>query len=96
MKFKVTKSGIKLYDSYRVSKWDFLHELEGVRLQTWGSEVWKRSMASIMREWACHNLCYALGIARERTKDTDLDISLPWYKSALYWVLGGIAWILLK
>lgn len=96
MNFVVKPDRIKLLDSYQVSKWDFLHELEGVRLKTFGSDVWKRSMTSLMREWACHNAAYALGIRRDKTKDCDLNASLPWYASALYWVLGGIVWLFIK
>lgn len=96
MNFVVKPDRIKLLDSYQVSKWDFLHELEGVRLKTFGSDVWKRSMTSLMREWACHNAAYALGILRDKTKDCDLNVSLPWYASALYWVLGGIVWLFIK
>ena len=96
MNFVVEPDRIKLLDSYQVSRWDFLHELEEVRSQTFGSDVWKRSMTSLMREWAVHNFCYALGIRRDKTKDCDLNVSLPWYASALYWVLGGIVWLFIK
>ena len=92
MNFVVKPGRIKLLDSYRVSKWDYLWNLEKIRLQTWGSEVWKRSMASLMREWSCHNALYALGIRRDKTKDCDLNASLPWYASALYWVFGALVW----
>jgi hypothetical protein len=96
MNFVVKPGRIKLLDSYQVSKWDFLHELDVVRLQTWGSEVWKRSMTSLMREWSTHNALYALGIARERTADVDLNAQLKWYASAAYWLFGALVWPFIK
>ena len=34
---------------------------------------WNRSYVSILREWKAHNAMYNLGVARNRTKDVDLD-----------------------
>ena len=96
MNYKVTGGGIKLLDSYKVSKWDMLAELTAIRIQTWGSEEWKRSMTSLMREWVTHTALYNLGIARERTADVDLNAHLKWYASAAYWLLGAIVWPFIK
>lgn len=94
--YKVTSSGVKLIDSYKVSKRDMEPIL--FRLRCWNPswEIWQRSTRSLYLEWACHNAAYALGIRRDKTKDCDLNVSLPWYASALYWVLGGIVWLFIK
>ena len=96
MKYKVTSSGIKLYDSYKVLKRAMRCELQQVRLQTWGSEVWKRPMRSLLAEWTCHNALYAIGIAREKTNDCDLNSHLPWYADAAYRLFGALVWPFLK
>ena len=92
----VTPGRIKLYDSYKVSKRDMLEELTSVREQTCGSEVWKRSMRSLLAEWTCHNFAYAVGYKRERTKDVDLNYPQKWYASAAYWLLGAVVWPFIK
>lgn len=42
----------------------------------------------LVNEWACHNMCYRLGIYKERTRDVDLDYGKPWYISMLYNIIG--------
>lgn len=92
MKYKVYNNRIKLIDSFRVSKYDMLDELELIRLETFGSGVWKRLMRSLYFEWVAHNALYALGFARGKTKDVDLEYTPKWYISALYGILGRLAW----
>jgi len=94
--YKVTSSGIKLIDSYKVSKWDHLSVLEEIQEKEPDLKVWKRSITSLMREWACHNAAYALGIKRNKTKDCDLNYPMKWYSSATYWIIGWFVWFFIK
>ena len=49
----------------------------------------KRSIKSMVYEWASHNLLYELGLFKSRTKDVDLDDE-PIYKRICYYILGWI------
>lgn len=46
--------------------------------------VWQRSVKSQIREWRAHNLLYALGIARKRTADVDLDAEPAWRRACFF------------
>lgn len=92
MKYKVYNDRIKLIDSCKVSKYDMFAELESVRAETFGSEVWKRPIRSLYFEWVAHNALYALNFRRSKTKDVDLEYTTKWYISALYGVFGRLAW----
>lgn len=48
-------------------------------------------MATMVREWRAHNLLYALGIARARTKDVDLNFE-SWWRRIGYFVLSLMYW----
>lgn len=50
-----------------------------------------RSNFSLINEWCVHSLLYRLGIARERTKDCDLNWPQKWYIRTAYTVAGLIA-----
>ena len=56
-----------------------------------GDAIRRLSMATMVREWRAHNLLYALGIARKRTKDVDLNEN-PWYLRLGYFVLSLMYW----
>lgn len=96
MKFKVWPDRIKLLDSYKVSKYDMFAELESVRMETFGSGVWKRPMRELYFEICVHNALYALGIRREKTADCDLNVSLPWYARFAYKAFGMVVWPFIK
>lgn len=94
--YKVTSSGVKLIDSYKVSKRDMEPIL--FRLRCWNPswEIWQRSTRSLYLEWAAHNLAYTLGIRRSKTKDCDLDFRHRWYVNLFYWLAGMVAWLVIK
>lgn len=96
MDVKVSEGKIKLIGSHAVPKVRFDAELKAIRERFPSHVIWQRSMASLCREWAAHNLAYALGIARDRTKDCDLNFALPWYAKAFYWLTGAVAWVFIK
>ena len=96
MKHRVYGNRVKLFDSYQVSKSKFETELNVIRYLHPTCLLWKRSVGSLRREWAAHNLAYALGIKRDKTKDVDLDYEPRWYHKLLYGVVGTIALALIK
>ena len=65
---------IKVFDSYRADEStmeNISHKL--IIYDTENPSNWNRSYVSILREWKAHNAMYNLGVARNRTKDVDLD-----------------------
>ncbi len=91
MDVKVSEGKIKLIGSHAVPKVRFDAELKAIRERFPSHVIWQRSMASLCREWAAHNLAYALGIRRGKTADTDLNYPQSWYVKLLYRVAGSIA-----
>lgn len=53
------------------------------------SQVWNRSMDSLVREWCAHNLLYDLGLWRDHTADVDLN-----YPQRSKWV--EVVWFILS
>lgn len=49
----------------------------------------RRSIKSMVYEWAAHNLFYKLGLFKSHTKDVDLDDE-PLYRRICYYVFGWI------
>lgn len=96
MKYRVFADRVKLIDSYLVSKKKMSRELTSIRNLHPACPLWQRSEGSLKREWATHNLAYALGIRRKKTKDCDLNYSLPWYAEVFYAIVGGIALLIIK
>lgn len=95
MKYKVLADRVKLIDSCLVPKSRFGRELVAIRNLHPDCPLWQRTDGSLKREWAAHNLAYALGIRREKTKDCDLNFSLKWYMKLAYGVVGTIAsWVI--
>ena len=81
--FTTTANDIQIIDSYLVSKKFFQRALENIKKEEEGagekpSQVWQRKMKSLRKEWATHNLCYALHIKRSSTKDVDLNYPQKW------------------
>ena len=96
MRYRLYATRIKLYDSHLVSKRNFAKELDKIRGTHPSCRLWARSEGSIRREWAAHNLAYALGINREKTEDCDLEFEPRWYHNLLYGVVGAVALLLIK
>lgn len=96
MKYKILGDRVKLFDSYMVLKADFSKELQSIKNLHPTCRLWHRSMNSIKREWACHNLAYSLKIKRDRTADADLNYEQDWYVRLMYWIVGNIALLVIK
>ena len=88
---------IKIFESYAVPLPLFREALESIKNALPEHAIWGcRTMASLRREWATHNLLYALGIKRERTADVDLNAGQKWYVRFAYFIVGSIALIVIK
>ena len=96
MKYKIYPDSIKLFASYLVPKGKFTRELNSIRNLHPTCRLWERSNGNIRREWASHNLAYAIGYKRDRTKDCDLDFEPKWYHNLAYFVVGTIALLVIK
>jgi len=96
MQYHVSPNDIQLKSSFKVKKEAFERELAKIREKHPKCRVWKRSMLSLKLEWAAHNALYALGVLRDRTKDTDLNWPQPWYIRLGYAILGTLAWPFIK
>jgi hypothetical protein len=91
MDFKVFPERIKLLNSVSIPKSDFKRELLEIKAYCPNHPVWNRTMKSLRKEWAAHNLAYALGIKRDKTRDADLDYPQKWYVRFIYGIVGCIA-----
>ena len=96
MRYKIYSDRIKLFDAYMIPKGSYVRELEKIRNLHPSCLVWRRSVGNIRREWATHNLAYALGIRRDKTESVDLDYEPKWYHNFMYFVVGTIALYFIK
>lgn len=94
---------IHIVDSYKISKLNFGVVLDNreSKARAEGNkdeiEVFDhRSRFSMKMEWTCHNALYGLGIARDRTKDVDLDYPQKWYMKVAYTVGGLLTWLFIN
>lgn len=94
--YTITLSNLHLIDSWKSSKWDFKEDLEIIRVFNPDSDVWNRSITGMCLEWATHNALYACHIARDRTKDCDLNYPQNVFVSVAYTVFGIIVWPFIK
>ena len=97
VKYTITTAGqvpanLHLIDSYKESKRLFKSDLLAIKASNQDSEVWMREICGMKLEWACHNALYHLHIARERTKDCDLNAPQSFLEKAAYSVLGILVW----
>ncbi len=85
----ITKHCIKIPDSFKVRK---RHAMKAVlqegRAKNEESLVWLRTDRHLIREWRGHNLLYDLHIARQHTKDVDLNWPCRWWETILYYALS--------
>lgn len=96
MKILVSGYNIQIENSFKVSKSDFEPIINQIKNDLPDHPVSKnRSLKSIKKEWAVHNLLYKLGIARTRTKDLDINYPLKSWESFVYFVFGPCChWII--
>lgn len=94
--YSYTQNNIHLKNSFEVSKKFFNGAIAKLINKHPELAVWNRSVKSLRREWATHNLCYALGIKRSSTKDVDFNYPQKWYAVAAYTIVGSIALLIIK
>ena len=94
MDYTVSDNNIHIADSYKTVKREFERTLLVIKGLYPSCNVWQRTMPSLCREWATHNLLYALHLFRSRTED--VDINQPCKYEWLYNIVGAIAWIFIK
>lgn len=91
--YSVTENNIHITDSYAVPKKNFGRILSRIHNQHPECKVFERSTISLEHEWATHNALYDLGLWKDRTKDVDLNVPMPWYKEWAYFIVGALVWI---
>ena len=96
LKYRIYEERINILDSYLISKNDFQKSLEQIKEMSPSHKVWNRTLKSLLREWAVHNFLYNLGVLRKKTKDVSLDYPQTRATRFCYWLLGGIAKLLIK
>ena len=96
MRYKISENSIKLINSYLVHKADFGKELNKIKNLHPNLSLWNRSVSSLRREWATHNILYDLGLFTEKTTDVDLNFKHKWHVNLAYWIIGGIALLFIK
>lgn len=97
VKYRLGADCLTITGSHAVPRILFREALESIKSANANSAFWSfRSMASLRREWATHNLLYALGVKRDRTADCDLNLFQKWYVRFAYFVVGSIALIVIK
>ena len=88
MRYKILENRIKIFDSYMMSKAEFLEALDEIQKLHPDHIAFKRSRRSMILEWEAHNFLYWLGIKKSKTADVDLDYPQPWFKRFAYGFLG--------
>lgn len=93
--YTITKDDLKIIDCYKEKKEKYQKDLNSIKAIHKDSDVWLRSMKSLVREWATHAFFYNIGYKREQTKDADLNY--PCDKPEwVYMVLGLLVWPFIK
>lgn len=106
MKITIHYEGLEIYaeaytdsthieDSVRIKRSrDMRAVLELIRLKLTGESLFsvnRLGLGTMVAEWRAHNLLYALGVARKRTQDVDLNDN-PWWLRLAYGVLSCLYW----
>ena len=88
--FRILENRIKIFESYLMSKNQFLEVLDEIQELYPEHVAFRRSRKSMVLEWEAHNLLYRMGIKKNKTSDVDLDYPQPWIKRLGYGILGWI------
>ena len=97
MEIKVYSNNIQIVDSYKCSKYSFNDIINDIKKSNPNHPVTiNRSNKSIKKEWATHNFLYNLNIARNRTKDLDINYPLSRIEKIAYGLFGWFAWIFIR
>lgn len=89
LKLSISINNINIKNSYKIrGRKNILYVIKQIKEKLPNHLVSSISDFSLVNEWACHNICYRLGIFIDRTKDVDLDYGKPWYINMLYNIIG--------
>lgn len=89
----ITDSNLHIEDSSLMCKDDVYGIIERAFQAMPTSNVWNRSLFSLMSEWAAHKAAYRLGYKVERTQSVDLNYPQKWHARIGYGIVGLIVWI---
>lgn len=85
MNIIVTTTNLHIEDSYQVKSKNEMKDIINKFKRDFPEHVLTKVPTYLLvAEWASHNLCYKLGIYKERTKDADLNIDKPYYMNIVY------------
>jgi hypothetical protein len=51
-------------------------------------DIFKRSNSNMINEWCTHNICYMLGILKDRAVSVDFEYPQKWYLKVIYALVG--------
>lgn len=91
--FNIEGLNIHIKDSYLVATnigvYNYVTMLTQLpEFQAMRDAGYTRTTTSMCNEWIAHNVLYKLGIARNRTRDVDLEQSESIFRRICYWVLA--------
>lgn len=95
LKVIVSETNTHIDNSFRIIYKEDMEDLLNEYRHKYNSSIFsnfiinRRSIKSMVYEWAAHNLLYQLGLFKSHTKDVDLDDE-PLYRRICYYVLGWI------
>lgn len=95
LKVIVSENNTHIDNSFRIIYKEDMEDLLNEYRHKYNSSIFsnfiinRRSITSMVYEWAAHNLLYQLGLFKSHTKDVDLDDE-PLYRRICYYVLGWI------
>lgn len=90
---EISLDNTHIENSYKVKKSkDMRSILERLKVYSNSADALNKiSINTMIHEWRAHNLLYALGICRDRTKDVDLNYNNVLIKIA-YFILSCMYW----
>ena len=89
--YEVTENNIHIIGGWNLPKREYDYFLNAVKAKHPDCKVFNRKRASLKLEWACHSFLYQYEIARDRTRDVDLDKDAD-HKAWLYCICGVLVW----
>lgn len=73
IKYEICRENFRIIDSWQYKDKSLMTKFIELHLTT--APFNRRSVKSYLREWRVHNLLYKFHIAKESTRDTDLNIN---------------------
>lgn len=95
LNYKLEENNLHIYESYKIkTALEMEDVLFSIALENkLHSNIFKRGLKSLVREWEAHNLLYRIGLFKSHTFEVDLEY--PPKFSCLYYILSIIYKVLL-